>query len=130
VKRYLLDTHVVIWALMRPKKLAARTLQILQEELVYVSALSIWEMLSKCADGRLLLPREPLIPALEAKGALMLPLTAEHAEAGLALGALHGDPIDRMLVGTARVEGMVFITRDATLLDRAAPLLGPLLLEA
>jgi PIN domain nuclease of toxin-antitoxin system len=130
MKRYLLDTHVVIWALTRPNKLASRTLRILEEEVVCISALSIWEMLSKRDQGRLRLPDGPLIPALEAKGALMLPLTAEHAEAGLALDALHGDPVDRMLVGTARVEGMVLMTRDATLLERAAPLLGPLLLEA
>ncbi len=35
-----------------------------------------------------------------------------------------------MLVGTARIERMVLLTRDAELLKLAAALLGPLLQEA
>ena len=48
----------------------------------------------------------------------------------MALDLLHTDPIDRMLVGTARIEGMILLTRDAEILQRAKPLLGPLLMEA
>ena len=132
MKRYLLDTHVVIWALSKRSRLSAQTLRILDEEDVYISALSVWEMLSKHQSRKLPLPLPSgsLIQVLERTGAKMLPLTAEHAEAGLSLDALHGDPVDRMLVGTARVEGMILLTRDAELLQRAAPLLGPLLQEA
>ena len=132
MKRYLLDTHVVIWALSKRSRLSAQTLRILDEEDVHISALSVWEMLSKHQSRKLPLPLPSgsLIQVLERTGAKMLPLTAEHAEAGLSLAALHGDPVDRMLVGTARVEGMILLTRDAELLQRAAPLLGPLLREA
>jgi len=130
VKRYLLDTHVVIWALSKRSRLSARTLRILDEEEVHISALSVWEMLSKHQSRKLPLPSGSLIQGLQQTGAKMLALSAEHAEAGLSLDALQGDPVDRMLVGTARVEGMILLTRDAELLQRAAPLLGPLLQEA
>jgi len=130
VKRYLLDTHVVIWALSKRSRLSARTLRILDEEEVHISALSVWEILSKHQSRKLPLPSGSLIQVLQGTGAKMLALSAEHAEAGLSLDALHGDPVDRMLVGTARVEGMILLTRDAELLQRAAPLLGPLLQEA
>ena len=132
MKRYLLDTHVVIWALSKRSRLSAQTLRILDEEEVHISALSVWEMLSKHQSRKLPLPLPSgsQIQVLERTGAKMLPLTAEHAEVGLSLDALHGDPVDRMLVGTARVEGMILLTRDAELLQRAAPLLGPLLQEA
>ena len=60
----------------------------------------------------------------------MLLLAAEHAEAGLSLDALHGDPVDRLLLGTARLQSMIPLKRDAQLLERAPPLLGPLLQEA
>ena len=134
MKRYLLDTHVVIWALSKRSRLAPRTLRILDEEEIHVSALSVWEILSKQQRRQLPLPvaagKGSLVQVLQNAGAKMLPLTAEHAEAGLALDALHGDPVDRMLVGTARVEQMIFLTRDATLLERAPRLLGPLLQEA
>ena len=130
MKRYLLDTHVVIWALSKRSRLSARTLRILDEEEVHISALSVWEMLSKHQSRKLPLPSGSLIQVLQQTGAKMLALSAEHAEAGLSLDALQGDPVDRMLVGTARVEGMILLTRDAELLQRAAPLLGPLLQEA
>ena len=52
-------------------------------------------------------------------------LSAEHGEAGLSLDALHGDPVDGLLLGTARRQSMVPLKRDAQLLRRAPPLLGP-----
>jgi PIN domain nuclease of toxin-antitoxin system len=106
VKRYLLDTHVVVWAL------------------------SLWEILTKQQRGRLVLDGRSLRQHVTRAGAHWLPVTAEHVESGLALDALHGDPFDRILVGTARVEQMILLTRDAQILDLAAPLLGPLLQEA
>lgn len=131
MKRYLLDTHVVVWALADPRRLAPRTQRILDHEPVFVSALSVWEMLLKQAQGRLTLPRGAVIAAIERGGAELLSLRAEHAQAAADLAAgMHGDPVDRLLVGTARHEGMVLVTRDAQILERAAPLLGDLLLEA
>lgn len=41
-----------------------------------------------------------------------------------------GDPSDRLIVGTALAERLVLVTRDAEILERAAPVLGDLLLEA
>jgi PIN domain nuclease of toxin-antitoxin system len=130
VKRYLLDTHVVLWGLTAPRKLGRATLQILEHEAVYVSALSVWELLLKHDSGRLDLPQGRLIDAIERAGATLIPLLAEHAESAAAFGLMHGDPIDRMLVGTARAEQMILLTRDAQLLENAAPILGKLLLEA
>jgi PIN domain nuclease of toxin-antitoxin system len=130
VKRYLLDTHIAVWALSQPKKLSPRTMALLQSEDVFVSALSLWEILTKQQRGRLHLGNQSLVQHVTRAGAQWLPMTAEHVENGLALNALHGDPFDRILVGTARVEQMILLTRDAQILELAAPLLGPLLQEA
>lgn len=128
---YLLDTHVVVWGMTRRSRLSRRTLELLDHADIAISALSVWELVQKRDAGRLDLPVQgSLLAALRATGSTLLALTAEHAEAGLALGALHGDPIDRMLVGTALVEQRILVTRDAQLLERAAPILGPLLMEA
>ena len=128
--RYLLDTHVIVWALIKPKKLSAKTRRILADEDIYVSALTVWEIAQKAARGRQLLPGFSVIPAVRESGARWLALQPEHIEAGLALSSLHGDPFDRILVGTARIEGMVLLTRDTEILQGARPLLGPLLQEA
>ncbi|MEO5770552.1 MAG: type II toxin-antitoxin system VapC family toxin [Burkholderiaceae bacterium] len=130
MKRYLLDTHVVLWALTEPRRLSPATRDILNHAPVYVSAVSVWEALLKHSQGRLRLPDGSLINAIERAGAQFLPLRPEHAESAAALGSMHGDPMDRLLIGSARVEGMVLLTRDAEILSRAGPLLGNLLMEA
>jgi PIN domain nuclease of toxin-antitoxin system len=130
VKRYLLDTHVVLWALAEPRRLSPATRGILNHEPVYVSAVSVWEALLKHARGRLRLPDGSLIDAIERAGAQFLPLRPEHAESAAALGSMHGDPMDRLLIGSARVEGMILLTRDAQILERARQVLGDLLMEA
>jgi PIN domain nuclease of toxin-antitoxin system len=130
VKRYLLDSNVVLWGLTAPRKLGRATRDILEHEAVHVSALSVWELLLKHEHGKIRLPPGNLIEAIERAGARLMPLTAQHAQSAAALSALHGDPVDRMLIGTARAEGMAFVTRDARILDWAAPVLGELLIEA
>jgi PIN domain nuclease of toxin-antitoxin system len=129
VKRYLLDTHIVLWGLTAPRKLSRSTRAILDNEPVHVSALSVWELMLKYHARRLDLPSLDVIGAIERAGAKLLPLTAEHADSAAPLQLAQGDPIDRMLVGTARVERMIFVTRDTQILESAATILGDLLLE-
>lgn len=129
MKRYLLDTHIVLWGLSAPRKLGRRTREILENEAVHVSALSVWELLLKHYHGKLKLPSVRLVDAIEQMGAKLIPLTPAHAESAAALGLMHGDPIDRLMIGTARVERLVLLTRDAQVLEFAAPVLGNLLLE-
>jgi PIN domain nuclease of toxin-antitoxin system len=72
---------------------------------------------------------DPVEAALDF-GAQWIAIEPRHAHAAAMLGGLHGDPADRLLVATAREENLVFVTRDATILELAPRLLGPLLLEA
>jgi PIN domain nuclease of toxin-antitoxin system len=130
VKRYLLDTHVLFWGLTARRRLSRATLAILESQPVFVSAISVWELMSKYHRGDLALPDPNLIAAIERAGATLMPLQAAHADHAAAIGAEHGDPMDRLLLGTARAEHMAFVTRDARLLEVAKPLLGDLLIEA
>jgi PIN domain nuclease of toxin-antitoxin system len=131
VNRYLLDTHVALWALNDPRRLGQQARYILDHEAVHVSVLSIWELLLKSERRRLKLPgRTSLARTLEGAGAKLLPLTVAHVEEAAAIGLEQRDPIDRLLVGAARAERMVLVTRDAGLLEQARPILGDLILEA
>jgi PIN domain nuclease of toxin-antitoxin system len=47
-------------------------------------------------------------------------LTPEIAMSCHLLSGFHSDPIDRMLVATARIEGLTLVTRDRAILDYAA----------
>ena len=130
MKSLLLDTHVVIWWLISPQRLSRRAYALIESADVAVSVISIWEMLLKSGRGKLKLPSGDLPALIEAQGFRILPLSVAHVVAAADLGGLHADPDDRMIVGTARAEGLVLVTRDAQILERAAPVLGGLLMEA
>ncbi len=116
--RLLADTHVVLWALLRPAQLdrrAARALRSAAND-VLVSAASMWEIAIKAELGKLRLPGSPadwLPGALERTGFDTLPIGGAHALAAGGLPPHHRDPFDRMLVAQALAEGLTIVTRDA-----------------
>ncbi len=126
----LLDTHVLLWWLLKPQKLSRKAYALIERGDVVVSVISIWEVRIKSDSGKLKVPPGPLPELIERQGFRLLPLGVEHVMAAADVGGAHGDPSDRMLLGTAYAERMVFATRDAQILEFAAPLLGNLLLEA
>jgi len=126
----LLDTHVLLWWLLKPKKLSRKAFALIERGDVVVSVISLWEVRLKAETGKLIIPPGPLPDLIEQQGFRILPLQVEHVMAAADIGGMHGDPSDRLLVGTARAERMQFATRDAQILEVAAPVLGDLLLEA
>ena len=111
--RYLLDTHVLLWWLADPAKLADRAREAITDgrNNVYVSAAAAWEMAIKKALGRLDFPSN-LAEVLEKDHIEVLPITLAHALAVADLPVHHQDPFDRMQIAQARLEDLVFVTRD------------------
>lgn len=109
----LLDTHVVLWALADDARLGAAAKRAITdgENLVFVSAVSAWEITIKRALGKLRAP-EDLAAQLGLAHFETLSMTVEHASAVGALPDLHRDPFDRMLVAQARVETLTIVTAD------------------
>lgn len=113
-RRYLLDTHTLLWWLGEPEKLSNDARDVIADgrSELFFSAASAWEMSIKRALGRLSFPGN-LEPVLRRQRIAVLPIAMAHA---LAVGDLpphHTDPFDRMLVAQAGVEGFVVVTRDA-----------------
>lgn len=80
-----------------------------------LSAVSVWEIVTKYRAGRLPLPEPPdtLIPAERAlRGIDELPFDGDSALYGLRLPPLHKDPFDRMLVSQAISGGLTIVTPD------------------
>jgi PIN domain nuclease of toxin-antitoxin system len=94
----------------------ARELIAAQRNLIWVSAVSIWEIAIKHSLGRGDMP----ISGLEAlkyfrqSGYRMLPVSPEHAAAIEVLPAHHQDPFDRLLVAQSMTEPLRLLTHDAT----------------
>ena len=80
-------------------------------DFVWVSSATGWEVAVKQSTGRLRL-REPLRVTVASDQFTELPFTLRHAEDVLRLPRHHKDPIDRILVAQARVEGATIVTPD------------------
>jgi PIN domain nuclease of toxin-antitoxin system len=119
--KLLLDTHVVLWWQRDDRRLnrAARA-AIATADVVWVSAISGWEVAIKIALGRLRLT-EPFRILLTADDFTELPMTLAHADALAALPAHHADPFDRALVAQARVEGATIVSHDRALRPYRVP---------
>ena len=112
--RLLLDTHAFLWWLSDWEKIAepARAAIADPGSVVFVSAVSGWEIGIKKAKGRLVAP-DNLGAIVEEKRFEHLPLTFAHAERAASLPSRHRDPFDRMLIAQAQAEGLTLVTRDA-----------------
>ena len=114
MKRFLLDTHALLWTLTEPLKLSKHARAALEDAQndVFVSPVSVWEIAIKRALGKLRAP-DNLEASIKDQGFTPLSLTFHHAEQAGALPPRHGDPFDRMLVAQAQAEGLILVTRDA-----------------
>jgi PIN domain nuclease of toxin-antitoxin system len=115
--KLLLDTHVLLWCFIRPKKISARAAKLIRsgQHAVWFSACSVWEIEIKRATGKLTIPDDLLEVAAESRFT-ELPVTALHAQELRHLPNHHADPFDRLLVAQARVEGMTLVTVDEKIL--------------
>jgi PIN domain nuclease of toxin-antitoxin system len=113
--RVLLDTHVLLWALLDPERLTRRERKLIDDSEVLVSAASIWEIGIKNALGRLACDPQRVLEMVEPAGFDHLGISAEHAVMAADLPRLHGDPFDRMLIAQSRAESARLLTRDEAL---------------
>lgn len=110
--RLLLDTHIVLWAVLDdPRLKPAHRAAIAEADALFISAASVWEVSIKTALGKLDVP-DDLFDTARAAGAQALPITWEHASVAGALPPYHADPFDRMLIAQARHENIVLVTAD------------------
>ena len=103
MKRLLLDTHALLWWLADDSTLGESTRAMIasHDNVIFVSAASIWEIAIKKTLGKLIAP-DGLDTVLEQEGFEALPIEVFHAEQAGALPAHHRDPFDRMERGGIR----------------------------
>jgi len=122
----LLDTHAWVWWVADPDRLSTPAADVLarareQEEPVYLSSISVWEVAMLVEKGRLELTMDvadwvahsEAVPWIE-----FVPVTNHLALRSVRLpDGLHPDPADRLIVATARYLGVPLVTRDRKLQD-------------
>lgn len=123
MRRLLLDTHVFLWWQTDDPKLgdAARA-RIRDAEVVFVSAVSGWEIAIKQSLGKLS-AAPPSGDTLVAHGFVELPVRLVHADAVAKLAPHHRDPFDRMLIAQCAHEDLVLVTGDSQLEAYGVPII-------
>jgi PIN domain nuclease of toxin-antitoxin system len=125
---FLLDTHVWLWGLEHERgRLGRRTVTLLDRlaglDALRVSPASVFEVVALHVAGRIQLARpveQWIEAALGASGVRLAPLTADAAMDAGRIGVSHlADPVDRLLVATARQTSATLVTRDRRMLDYA-----------
>jgi len=113
--RVLLDTHILLWAVLGDPRLSPTQLEAVATGELYLSAASVWEIGIKREIGKLDVPEEIFSIAVDA-GCRPLPISWAHAEKAARLPPHHADPFDRMLIAQARCERLKLITSDARIM--------------
>ena len=121
----LLDTHILLWWLDGSPRLPDRAEKAIADvdNLVAVSAVTIWEIRIKEALGKLRIAPD-FYGVIQQQGFELLAVSADHAYAVGDLPMIHRDPFDRMLIAQARMEGLAVVTRDAVFRRYDVPVLG------
>ena len=119
----LLDTHVLVWAVLDSHRLGERFRAALEsawdEAAVAVSSIVFWEIALLQQKGRLegVLPTRYLRNVLRANGLHISPVDDEIAIRAAELGdeGFHSDPADRIITATAIVGGFRLATADSVI---------------
>ena len=123
--KFLLDTHVLLWAAGQPDRLAAKARRLMgdpRNELIF-SAASLWEIAIKKGLGRddFQVDARLLRRGLIDNGYSELAITSAHAVAIDSLPPIHKDPFDRLLIAQSIMEGITLLTTDPIVAKYPAP---------
>ncbi len=120
--KYLLDTHIIIWALEDNDKLPKEAKDIIlnEENEVYYSTASIWETTIKkmARPHDINITGSKMSELCRASGFLMMPIFDRHIKSLESLkrsrkSPEHKDPFDKMLLSQAKSEEMILLTHDS-----------------
>ena len=113
----ILDTCALLWLSTGNRQLSpAVYARIKKAPVVYLSAISGFEIGMKAANGKLQLPVQPVIwlqEILQHHGIEVLPLTLSVCLHSTELPPIHRDPCDRLIIATALEKNLPVVTADA-----------------
>jgi PIN domain nuclease of toxin-antitoxin system len=125
----LLDTHAWIWTVEGDtRRIGRRSRQLIAgaeaREAVRISVATVFEIVALHAAGRLRLAKPPeqwIDTSLDLSGVRLAELTRTVAmDAGFIPRRALADPLDRLIVATARQLGATLLSADAAILEYAA----------
>lgn len=127
---YILDTHVLLWYFENNPCLKPKVHQLITDpnNLVYVSTVTVWEIVIKKMLGKLIVP-DNLADTIELTGFKPLNITFKDALMVESLPRIHNDPFDRLLIAQAKVHGLTLITHDTHCIKYPLKTINPIQAE-
>jgi PIN domain nuclease of toxin-antitoxin system len=119
MKKLVLDSHTLLWAIGKSDELSAQVVNFITDNTneVYVSAVSLWEIALKYSLGKLTLGFEinDIPKYCNQMGFYMMPLTPLEAldSLKLPLRGNHKDPFDRMLIYQCISHNYTLVSKDS-----------------
>lgn len=116
--RILLDTHIFLWFVNDNPRLSSRFADLIEDEnnIVYLSIASLWEMSIKYNLGKLTLKlnyNEFIESEVVASNINLLNIELAHIKTNAILPFHHRDPFDRLIISQSIVEKIPIITVDS-----------------
>ncbi len=110
---YLLDSHILLWWLLEPKKLTQSAYAVIEDQKndIHISAASIWEIAIKTSLKKLQVPSF-FKEELDSLGFNIIPIDFDIAWKVKELPLHHADPFDRLIIATAQCRDLTVITQD------------------
>ena len=115
----LLDTHIIIWAMLNDSRLNDKMLKVIlnPENRIFYSIASMWEVQIKYALKKMPISGIEFMHYCEQSGYHKLPIDDSHIceLAGLVRDESappHNDPFDRIMLSQAKAEGFTFLTHN------------------
>ena len=111
--KIILDTHIFLWVLTNSKKLTEKKRLEIESlaNTIYISAISISEIMIKSSLGKLDVQFDP-IEMVKKSGFESLNFTSEDAVLLKELPFHHRDPFDRMLICQSKANKMYIMSED------------------
>lgn len=111
--KILLDTHIFLWAIAEPDKIPANWRAEIETRAnhVFVSSISVAEIMIKASIGKIEVDFDPLDIALRS-GFEILDFKAEDALLQKDMPFHHKDPFDRMLIAQGMSNHLYIMTDD------------------
>ncbi len=115
--KVLIDTHTFLWFVAGSMELSETAKKLIKNEnnSVYISIASLWEISIKTAIGKLQITDsyETVINDVVENDISILPINFAHTVMQNKLPFHHRDPFDRIIVSQSIVENMDLISRDS-----------------
>lgn len=118
--KLLLDTCTFLWLALEPERLSASAVKVIDDPAsrLFLSDVSVWEMVLKHAAGKLPLPDSPhaWLPQQIGHWQLeSLPIAQSALYRSGTLPNIHHDPFDRLLAACAMESGLTMLSPDQPL---------------